>query len=488
MKLSQLIEGMEVTSVKGDLSREAGAVTYDSRKVTSGDVFCTWKGLESDGHAYVPAAVEAGASALVIESEVEVPEDVTVVEVPSGRRALAQLSARYYRNPAGEMRVVGITGTNGKTSTAYLLHSILRASGLRVGLIGTIEYRIGDKRVPASRTTPESVEIQAMLRQMLDEGCEAVVMEVSSHALDQSRVAEIPFEVGIFTQLSRDHLDYHGDMESYFMAKARLFKDLPGGATAVLNSGNAEGRSMATHVPKGVRIHTYAVDREARHMASRVACRREGSRFIWKGPQGEVEVRTPWLGNFNVENCLAAMAAADAMGISREIILKAVEQAPPVPGRMEPVSDGDLPFSILVDYAHTHEALARVLETLRPLATNRLKVLIGCGGNRDAGKRPEMGRVACELADEAIFTSDNPRDESPVAILDDMVAGLGSFSSCQVVVEREEAIRSLIRSASPGDILLVAGKGHETSQEVAGQKIPFSDAAIIRDELERGRL
>ncbi len=485
MTLEKLIEGLDVTSVQGDVSREVGKIAYDCRKVTPGDIFCTWRGLESDGHTYVAAAVDAGASAVFVEAAVDAPDHVTVVEVPSGRRALAHLAARYYRNPGTDMQVLGITGTNGKTSTAYLLHAILSAAGMKVGLLGTIEYRIGEERLPADRTTPESPDIQAMLRRMLESGCEAVVMEVSSHALDQSRVAEIPFQVGIFTQLSRDHLDYHGDMESYFMAKARLFEDLPPGATAVLNSGSAAGRSMAAHVPNGVHIHTYAVDREARHMASGLACRREGSRFLWRGPGGEREVRTPWLGHFNIENCLAAMAAAESLGLGTDLIVEAVKNAPPVPGRMEAVTERDWPFSVLVDYAHTHEALARVLETLRPLTSSRLKVLIGCGGNRDTGKRPEMARVACQGADEAIFTSDNPRNEGPEAILDDMVAGLKTQTPYQVIIDREEAIRSLIRSAGSGDILLVAGKGHESTQEIAGKKIPFSDAAIIRDELGR---
>lgn len=486
MTLKDLMQGLEVTAVRGDTSRQAGAITYDCRKVAPGDIFCTWKGLESDGHDYVAAAVEAGASAIIVEAEVEAPEQVAVLRVPSGRRALAHLAARYHGNPGREMKVVGITGTNGKTSTAYLLHAILSAAGQKVGLLGTIEYRIGEERIPAARTTPESPDIQAMLRRMLNGGCQSVVMEVSSHALDQSRVAEIPFQVGIFTQLSRDHLDYHRDMEAYFMAKAKLFQNLSPGATAVLNSGNAAGRSMAAHVPNGVQIHTYAVEREARHMATGLACRREGSRFLWKGPSGAREVRTPWLGHFNIENSLAAMAAADALGIDAETVIEAVRNAPPVPGRMEPVSDPEQPFSVLVDYAHTHEALARVLETLRPLTSGRLKVLIGCGGNRDTGKRPEMARVACRLADEAVFTSDNPRNESPEAILDDMVAGLVTRTPYRVIVDREEAIRMLIQSARPGDILLVAGKGHEDTQEISGKKIPFSDASVIRDELRRG--
>jgi len=473
MKLAEVMEGVAWEAWDGPREADIRGLAYRADGVEEGDAFCTWRGTASDGHVHVPLAVARGARALVVEQEVSAP-GLPVVRVASGRRALAGMAANLHRHPARSLAMAGVTGTNGKTSTVFLLHHLLEAAGLRCGLIGTIRHQSGSRILPSSRTTPESADLHLLLAEMRDDGCRAAAMEVSSHALDQGRVDGIAYQVAVFTNLTQDHLDYHGTLEAYYAAKARLFEGLAPGAHAVVNLGDSWGRRLAGQLPAGVRLHGYAVDGAAPSSARSLRLEASGTSFQWERPDGTYSVRTPWIGAFNAANALAAAEAACALGLNAEDVARCLASAPPVPGRMEKVP-WDGPFTVLVDYAHTDDALSHVLATLRPLARGRLLVLAGCGGDRDKAKRPLMARAASEGADACIFTSDNPRSEDPLAILRDMQAGVPDAANVRIIPDRSEAIAAAIHAARPGDVVLLAGKGHETNQEVRGVRSPFSD-------------
>ena len=475
MTLRELFSGLEVTEWKGPHDCEVKGLAYRADDIHPGDAFCTWKGLKSDGHRFVPRALSRGASALVVEDAVDVDREVPVVRVPSGRRALAGLSARWFRHPAKDLRLAGVTGTNGKTSTAYLLHHLLESAGISSGLLGTISYRSGSKILSASRTTPECLDLQRLLAEMRDDHCRSAVMEVSSHALDQERVAGLKFEAAIFTNLTQDHLDYHGTMENYFEAKSRLFTGLQPGSHAIINLDDGAGARLVSMLPAGVKSHGYSLGGSAKNRAIHMGLRATGTTFVWETPSGSYEVSTPWVGSFNAANTLAAAVAARAMGLDTEKICHLLKTAPAVPGRMQPVPC-DLGFTVLVDYAHTDDALRHVLSTLRPLCEGRLLVMAGCGGDRDRAKRPLMAKAAVDHADHAVFTSDNPRSEDPLAILREMEAGTTGSGSFEVIPDRAEAIARLIQGAGKGDVVVLAGKGHENTQEIKGEFKPFSDS------------
>jgi UDP-N-acetylmuramoyl-L-alanyl-D-glutamate--2,6-diaminopimelate ligase len=487
MKLEEVMQGIPVRSWRGSRDVMVRRVTYDTRQVEPGDLFCTWSGQQSDGLKFMAEAEKRGASAVVVEREPETDPACVCIVVGSGRRTLALAAANRWNHPAKKMAVTGITGTNGKSSTAALVHYFLESCGSKCGLIGTVEYRLGDRVEPATRTTPEGSDVQEMLAEMNQAGCVAAVMEVSSHALDQGRVEGLPFQGAIFTNLSQDHLDYHRDMESYFMAKAQLFRQIITGGYAVLPAASEEGRRLAEMVADDVSVFTYGIDRDADSLAKDVKYFRNGTSFIWQMAGDSHEVMSPWLGRFNLQNVLAALTAAVAGGAEANLLVKLLERAPAVPGRMQRVGEDEL-FTVLVDYAHTDDALKNVLAALKPLRETSIKTLIGCGGNRDKAKRPLMARVACEGSDEVIFTSDNPRDEEPQAILDEMVQGLESFDNYRVISDRKAAITDLVENAVQGDILLIAGKGHEAYQEIKGVKHPFSDVSVVESILKGGRL
>jgi UDP-N-acetylmuramoyl-L-alanyl-D-glutamate--2,6-diaminopimelate ligase len=470
---------------------EVGGVVYDSRRVAPGDLFVALKGLKADGTAFAQQAIERGAVAVVAERVA--PADVTVpwVVVGDARLALAALAAEFYHHPSREMRVVGITGTNGKTTTAHLIASIFEAAGIPCGLIGTVGYRIGAETREASRTTPEAPEVQALLREMVDRGCGACAMEVSSHALSLRRVDRMQFAAGVFTNLTRDHLDFHGDMESYFQAKRRLFEMLPRGAPGVINLDDPRGASL---LGTGGRHVTFAVNQPADVTPRGVTFSLNGLSFDVQAQGRTIHVQSALVGRPNVYNILAAIATASALDMATETIERGIASLAGVPGRFDVVSsDAKGDVTVVVDYAHTDDALRNLLETARPLTQGRLITVFGCGGDRDRTKRPLMGAVAGRLSDVIVITSDNPRSEDPNRIIEDIQRGMtqdtlrGSDQRLLTIVDRRAAITAAIDLARPGDLVLIAGKGHETYQVIGDRVVPFDDGAVAREALTRRR-
>ena len=409
--------------------------------------------------------------------------------VGDARLALALTAAKVFGDPSADMQVVGITGTNGKTTTAFLVASIFEAASIRCGILGTVGYLVGDTVREATHTTPEAPEVQRLLREMADKRCGACAMEVSSHALAQHRVDGTRFAAGVFTNLTRDHLDFHSTMESYFQAKRRLFEMLPAGAPALVNLDDPKGAALTE---AGGRAVTYAVNKPADITPGPLSFSLEGLSFDVRTPRGGVHVRSPLVGRPNVYNILAAVSTATALDLSFDAIERGVTALKGVPGRFEVVSDSRDEFTVVVDYAHTDDALRNLLETARPLARGRLITVFGCGGDRDRTKRPLMGAVAGRLSDVIVITSDNPRSEDPNRIIEEVQRGLpaearGDRSRVWSIVDRRAAIRKAVELARPGDVLLVAGKGHEKYQVVGDQAIPFDEVAVVREALDRRR-
>ncbi len=485
-------------------STGAGFVTgiaYDSRRVEPGNVFVAVKGRHADGTAFARQAIERGAARIVAETPPPAALDAPWTVVRDARLALAVLAAAYFRHPSAELQVVGITGTNGKTTTAYLVASILEAAGRSCGILGTVAYRVGRRERVAPHTTPEAPELQALLREMVSAGCSACAMEVSSHALALRRADEIRFAAGIFTNLTRDHLDFHADMDDYFRAKRRLFELLPPGAPGVVNLDDPRGPALAASVPRAV---TYAVNRPADVSPGPLACSLDGLSFEIRTPRARLHARSPLVGRANVYNILAAAAAALALDVPPEAVERGIQALEGVPGRFQIVSTPHDEVTVVVDYAHTDDALRSLLETARPLARGRLITLFGCGGDRDRTKRPLMGAVAARLSDVVIVTSDNPRHEDPAEIIEEIcrglapearaagplgAAGAGHDRSYRVltIVDRGQAIRKAIDIARPGDLVLIAGKGHEKTQIIGDRALPFDDVAAAREALVRRR-
>ncbi|OPZ46468.1 MAG: UDP-N-acetylmuramoyl-L-alanyl-D-glutamate--2,6-diaminopimelate ligase [Actinobacteria bacterium ADurb.BinA094] len=497
MKLSELLEGVADVTVRGDPDTEIRGLACHTRDVADGTLFFCVPGLTFDGHDFAAAAVRAGAAAVVCarEAGVSVPQ----VVAPSVRRALASVAARWYGHPSRELTVAGVTGTNGKTTTAYLLAGVLAAAGRPSGLLGTVANRIGGVEHPVKLTTAESLDLQRMFREMATAGDAACVLEVSSHALVQDRAAGIDFDVVVFSNLTRDHLDYHRDLEDYFGAKRRLF--LPDGvrnghALAVVNVGDEFGARLAHEcAPQyGADLWTYAVADDAGPGVT-VAARdlhlsADGSTFTLECPRLALRapVRLRLAARFNVENALAAATAGLALGLPPEAVVRGLAATGSVPGRFEAVRAGQ-PFGVLVDYSHTPDSLENALEAARAVTPGRLLVVFGCGGDRDRGKRPLMGALGARLADRSIVTSDNPRSEDPLAIIDEIVAGVPAESAGRVVVEpdRRRAIRMALGEAVAGDTVLIAGKGHEQGQTIGDDVIPFDDRTVAAEELARLR-
>jgi UDP-N-acetylmuramoyl-L-alanyl-D-glutamate--2,6-diaminopimelate ligase len=465
---------------------EISALAYDNRRVEPGTLFFCVPGFTRDGHAFAPDAVARGAAALVVERPLGlgVPE----VVVPSVRMAMGPAAARFFGDPTAELEVVGITGTNGKTTTAFLVRALLEAAGRQCGLLGTVTSFVGGAERSVERTTAEAIDLQRDFRAMLDGGDVACAMEVSSHALRLGRTDGTRFAAAIFTNLTQDHLDFHPTMEDYFQAKRRLFETGP--RVAVVNVDDEYGRRLAGELPDAV---TFAIDREATYRATELESGFAGSRFTALTPEGPIALMTPLPGRFNVLNVLGAVAAVRALGAPLAQIAAALPQAGRVPGRFEPVDAGQ-PFAVLVDYAHTPDSLANVLTAARPLTRGQLWCVFGCGGDRDRGKRPAMGEIAARLADRTIVTSDNPRSEDPEAIVAEIVAGIGlspsdrrerrSADDVTVEVDRRAAIAQAIAEAREGDVVVIAGKGHEQGQELAnGEKVPFDDVTVAREAL-----
>ncbi len=475
----------------GDVS----AVRYDSRIAGPGSVFVALRGQHLDGAAFAADAIARGAAAVVAEQPAPEGAGVPWFVVRDARLALAQIAAAFYGHPSGAMRVVGITGTNGKTTTAFLVASIFEAAGVRCGILGTVSYRIGSSVRTATQTTPEAPELQALLREMADAGCGACAMEVSSHALALRRVESTTFAAGVFTNLTRDHLDFHGDMESYFQAKRHLFELLPRSAPALINLDDPRGATLVDAVARPV---TYAVNQSADITPGPLSLSLGGLAFDVRTPRGTLHLRSSLVGRPNVYNILAAVATTTALDVPFDAIERGVASLAGVPGRFELVSSAGDAVTVVVDYAHTDDALRQLLETGRRLSGGRLITVFGCGGDRDRAKRPLMGAVAGRLSDLIVITSDNPRSEDPARIIDDIARGLtpdtrrrdaGPASAQRVltIVDRRAAIETAIRLARPGDLVLIAGKGHEKVQIIGTRKAPFDDAAVAREALARRR-
>jgi UDP-N-acetylmuramoyl-L-alanyl-D-glutamate--2,6-diaminopimelate ligase len=487
MKLGDIIQDLSALTVEGSLDKDITGITYDSRRVMPGNLFVAVRGVHTDGHRFVEMAIERGAAAVMLEEDSGLNPRATRIKVQDARRTMALAADRFYNHPSQRLKVVGVTGTNGKTTTAFMVKMILEAAGVQAGLLGTVQYEIGTRIIPASRTTPESVEIQDMFCQMLRTGCSGVAMEVSSHALDQHRVAGVDFDVALFTNLTRDHLDYHLTMEKYFEAKAKLFGMLGAirkAGRAVVNVDDEYGRRLVERLGGDHAVVTYGVLSDAAIQALDVRVSADGTYFVVRTPQGSRPMHLPLIGRYNVSNALAAIGAGLALDIDLGVIEQALAHMSPVRGRLEsvPTKQG---FHVFVDYAHTEDALRNVLATVSELTKGRLILVFGCGGNRDKGKRAPMGRAAHELADFSILTSDNPRTEDPHEILQQIEAGfpVDAAGKHLVVEDRREAIERALDLAQPGDTVLIAGKGHETYQEFTDIVVPFNDRQVVEDYL-----
>jgi UDP-N-acetylmuramoyl-L-alanyl-D-glutamate--2,6-diaminopimelate ligase len=478
VKLRDLIAGAAVVEIRGDTGVEISSLAYDSRKAGPGTLFFCVPGEKADGHEFATAAVEAGAAGLVVERELEL--EAPQVLVADARAAMAPLAACFHGDPTAELRVVGVTGTNGKTTTAFLIREILEATGVQTGLLGTVRQVVAGVEEQAERTTPEAIDLQATFRRMLDGGDRVCVMEVSSHALSLHRASAIDFEIALFTNLSQDHLDFHGDMEDYFLAKRKLFAMGP--KKAIANVDDPYGERLAAEFDA---ITFSAGGKEADFSAEDVHVDAAEARFAVISPAGRTEVRTALPGEFNVSNGLAAFASAVALGVAPDAAADGLAGAKRVPGRFEAIDEGQQ-FAVLVDYAHTPDSLENVLRAARRITAGRLIVVFGAGGDRDRDKRPKMGRAGAELSDLAVVTSDNPRSEAPEAIIAEILGGIDDRGEVEVEPDRRAAIVLALASAQPGDTVVIAGKGHEQGQEFEnGRKVPFDDRDVARGELRR---
>ena len=465
----------------GDAAAQISGVSYDSRATSDGDLFFCVPGVTTDGHRFAEEAVARGATALVVERQL--PLEVPQVKVSEARRAMGRMAAAFFGSPTDDLMLLGVTGTNGKTTTAFLVESILRADGRKTGLIGTIETRVAGRVKPGVRTTPESLDLQRLFAEMRRAGVTAVAMEVTSHALVLHRVEAVRFQAAAFTNLSQDHLDFHSGMDDYFEAKRSLFTPELAERGAV-NVDDPYGRRIIAD--RSLPLVGFGVSTDADVRAEGVSFTATGSGFTIRTPKGDLDVETHLIGAFNVSNCLAAAAVTLQAGIGLEAIEEGLRSLPAVPGRFESIDAGQ-PFSVVVDYAHTPEALGNVLRAARGVTRDgRVICVFGCGGDRDRGKRPLMGSVAAQLADVVVVTSDNPRSEEPVAIIDEILEGVIAHKPegpDVVTPDRTEAIHAALRQAREGDVVVIAGKGHETGQQFADRTIPFDDRIVAREAL-----
>jgi len=478
MRLRNLISTLDSLQVFDFSDRNVTGIASDSRQVTPGVVFVAIKGPSDDGHKYIFDAISRGATVIVAQETVNVPADICLIVAPNSRHALAVMADIFYDHPSGKVKVVGVTGTNGKTTVTYLVRSILQIAGKKAGLIGTINYEMAGRVIPAPNTTPGALDMQRYLAEMASSGSEYAVMEVSSHALDQYRVDAVDFACAIFTNITPEHLDYHQTFESYLTAKAKLFRYLPRGAVAVLNADDPHSATLAGRTEGAV--VWYGVEKPAPYSAELISMGLDGASIRLKMPSGDADVHTSLIGIHNLYNILAAATAATSLGATLEEAAAGILALEGVPGRLERIKEARA-FTAFVDYAHTDDGLKKVLAALKPLADGRLIVVFGCGGDRDRAKRPRMGKVAQELADVVLVTSDNPRSEDPVAIINEILAGTQPSQSIYVEPDRKKAIEAACRLAGPDDVVLVAGKGHETYQKFKDTVIPFDDRAVIRD-------
>lgn len=486
MDLKKILDGVRIKSGENIDGIDIDKVTDDSRKVGPGDLFVALKGYSLDASKFVNSAMEAGARVVVTEKDFDPKPGVSKILVDDARSAMSIIADNFYGHPSRKLKVIGITGTNGKTTITYLIESIVKAKGgPGAGVIGTIDYRFNGKALPALNTTPGPLVLQGMLAEMADSKTDYAIMEVSSHSLDQGRVDNILFDIGIFTNLTGDHLDYHKTTANYFEAKKRLFDKLKAEAAAVLNMDDKRVASLKRSLKTGVM--TYGVKSRADVTAKNIALSMGGTRFTVNAPGMSFEAGTKLIGVHNVSNILAAIASAIALKIPKEAIIEGIESVDRVPGRLEAVEAGQ-PFKIFVDFAHTEDALFNVLSLLREVAERRIVTVFGCGGDRDRTKRPLMGKVACEYSDHVIVTSDNPRFEVPGEIIGEIESGIkGKFSNYDIVADRREAISKALSLASKGDIVVIAGKGHEGYQIIRDRAMPFDDRKVVLSILKEDR-
>lgn len=481
MKLRELIKGIDIISSKGDLDVDINGIVYDSRKTKKGDLFICVSGYTQDGHNYISDALKKGAAAIIVEKDVEV-KGAAVVRVHNSRLAMPSLASSFYNNPTQKLSLIGITGTNGKTTTTYLIKSIMEANGQGTGLLGTITTQVGDKTFVSSRTTPESLDLQSLFREMADSNIDYAVMEVSSHSLELGRVEGCNFRIGVFTNLTQDHLDFHKTIENYRNAKKKLFYMTKG--ANIINVDDEHGRIIAEEVSKlGTPLITYGIDNKADIMAKNIDITSKGASFTLVTPGCEEEISIKIPGKFSVYNALAAASVAYVEGISSAVIREGLNKVDNVPGRSEIIKT-DTPYTVIVDYAHTPDGLQNILASVRQYAKGRVITLFGCGGDRDREKRPIMGEIAGRMSDYCIITSDNPRSEEPMDIIKQVEAGIKSTGCDYICIEnRRDAIKFALTMAKPDDIVLLAGKGHETYQVLKDRTIPFDERDVVEELL-----
>ncbi|NOX97798.1 MAG: UDP-N-acetylmuramoyl-L-alanyl-D-glutamate--2,6-diaminopimelate ligase [Nitrospirae bacterium] len=487
MKLKKLLKGLEIKSIRGESNREVLGLAYDSRKVEKDFLFVCLRGHRADGHDFIPEALERGATVIITEEDWGGRKDFTQVIVPCSRVALAKVSDNFYEHPSGRIKVIGVTGTNGKTTTTYFSEAIFKAAGFKVGLVGTINYRWGERVLPAANTTPSSLDLQRMLSEMIKADCRIAILEVSSHSLDQHRVDGVEFDVGIFTNLTRDHLDYHGDLSHYLKSKAILFQKLgerertkdPG--LALINLDDRYGRYLRKITP--VEVLTYGLSRRADIRASRIKLGLTGTSFRVNTPAGSFSLKVKLIGKGNVYNILSAIGVGISQGVELGTIKEGLEKIEGVPGRFELVDAGQ-EFTIIVDYAHTPQALENLLKMSGRMGKGKIITVFGCGGDRDKGKRPLMGRIASRYSDYSILTSDNPRSEEPGEIIRQIQGGFGRRANYAIVEDRSRAIKEALSRAGKDDLVIVAGKGHESYQVLKDTVIPFDDRDVVRKILK----
>jgi UDP-N-acetylmuramoyl-L-alanyl-D-glutamate--2,6-diaminopimelate ligase len=503
MRIKEFLKIDQVARAEGNLEQEVGGLAYDSRKVGPGDIFFAIPGEKADGHDFIAEVVRRGAGAVVFSRDGTSPHAPASVKVRDVRRSMGLWSAHFYGRPSAKLRLVGVTGTNGKTTLTYLVEAVLNAAGMKPGVIGTINYRYGGREIPSHHTTPESLDLQVMLAEMSNAGVEAVAMEVSSHALVQERVRGLEFDVGVFTNLSRDHLDFHRDMDEYFRAKSKLFTDYLQASSkprksAVIYGEDPRGRQLIEQI-RSADLDVWSYGEDKRWDVHPVDVERDvrGLRGTIQARERKIEFESPLVGAANLQNILGAIGVGRALGVDHEALARGIAQLKSVPGRLEKVPN-DHGMTILVDYAHSPDALEKVLGAVRPLTGGKLICVFGCGGDRDRGKRPLMGEIAARLSDIVVLTSDNPRTEDPLAILDEIEAGLKGTQIKKLALsdlrclargyvveaDRRKAIGIAVAAAAAGDLVLIAGKGHEDYQILGANKIHFDDREVAREEVE----
>lgn len=487
MKLGQLAKLLDGALLSGSAATEIKSVAYDSRHVQPGALFCALPGNRTSGDAFIEEAIRRGAVAILHEGTIKISKKIAQIQVANARRTMAAAAAAFYGDPSKKVKVIGITGTNGKSTTAFMMRHILKQCGVPAGVIGTIYYEWGNRRIPATRTTPEAPDLQRMFYEALQAGEKAIAMEVSSQGLAAQRLLGTHFYAGIFTNLTQDHLDFHGTMDDYFEAKKELFITLSARHVApmAVNIDSAYGKRLINELPGNDAWIPFGTSGEAQVRASDITENITGVSFTVTTPDAHARVELTLPGRFNVYNALGAIAIGLTFRIPLETMAAALAGMPPVPGRLERIED-EKGRHIFVDYAHTDDALKNVLQTLKTIAPARVICVFGCGGNRDSSKRAKMGAAVSELADYAIVTSDNPRDEDPLQIISHILTGMTNRQAHWIEPDRGAAIRMALQLAEPGDIVLIAGKGHEPYQEVKSQILHFDDRETVRHYLEEG--